>query len=139
MTSSRRRLPSWRNALASTRASEARGARTDPLGHSSLPTEVSPIMTSLIDASEKSTKQAASDVAQKWVAVARSLAPLVESERQQGDDDTVVTAKLVEAWRDAGLYRLLQPSHHGGEGLDVVSYLKVVEEVSRQDASAGWV
>jgi len=96
-------------------------------------------MTTSIDAPEKTTKQAASDVAQKWVAVARSLAPLVESERQQGDEDTVVTAKLVQAWKDAGLYRLLQPSHHGGEGLDVVSFLKVVEEVSRQDASAGWV
>jgi alkylation response protein AidB-like acyl-CoA dehydrogenase len=96
-------------------------------------------MTTLIDAPEKSTKQAASDVAQKWVEVARSLAPLVESERQQGDEDTVVTAKLVQAWKDAGLYRLLQPSHHGGEGLDSVSYLRVAEEVSRQDASAGWV
>ncbi|WP_345426937.1 acyl-CoA dehydrogenase family protein [Pseudonocardia xishanensis] len=96
-------------------------------------------MTTIIDAPQQTTTQAAPDVAQKWVEVARSLAPLVESERRQGDEDTVVTTKLVQAWRQAGLYRLLQPSHHGGEGLDNVSYLRVAEEVSRQDASAGWV
>nr|THJ64751.1 hypothetical protein EU244_31025 [Rhodococcus qingshengii] len=78
------------------------------------------------------------EIVDKWVSVARSLAPLVESEVAQGTEDKLVTRKVVQAWKDAGLYKLLIPTRLGGEGLDSASYLKVAEEVSRQDASAGW-
>jgi alkylation response protein AidB-like acyl-CoA dehydrogenase len=72
------------------------------------------------------------------VAVARSLGGLVQSEAAQGDRDALVTAKVVQAWKDAGLYKLVRPVELGGEGLDSVSFLEVVEEISRQDAAAGW-
>lgn len=78
------------------------------------------------------------DPAQRWVEVARSLASLVESEVPQGAADTIITAKVVQAWKDAGLYKLLLPARLGGKGLDSVGYLKVAEEISRQDASSGW-
>ncbi|MGM5068699.1 acyl-CoA dehydrogenase family protein [Rhodococcus qingshengii] len=78
------------------------------------------------------------EITDHWVAVARSLAPLVESEVAQGTEDKLVTRKVVQAWKDAGLYRLLVPTQLGGEGLDSASFLAVAEEVSRQDASAGW-
>lgn len=79
-----------------------------------------------------------SDPAEKWIEVARSLASLVESEVAQGAKDTIITSKVVQAWKDAGLYKLLLPARLGGKGLDSVSYLKVAEEIARQDASAGW-
>ena len=78
------------------------------------------------------------DPAEKWLQVARSLGPLVESEAPQGASDTLVTSKVVQAWKDAGLYRLPRPARFGGEGLDSVSYLRVAEEIARQDASSGW-
>lgn len=77
--------------------------------------------------------------AQDWVAVARSLAPLVESEVQQAAEDTVITSKVIQAWKDAGLYGVMLPKHLGGAGVDDVTYLQIAEEISRQDASAGWV
>lgn len=80
-----------------------------------------------------------SDDARKWVEVARSLAPLVESEVLQASKDSLITTKVVQAWRDAGLYGVLLPEHLGGGGVDDVTYIAIAEEISRQDASAGWV
>lgn len=77
--------------------------------------------------------------AQKWVATARALAPLVESELQQSTEDAIITPKVIQAWKEAGLYGVLLPKHLGGAGVDDVTYLLIAEEISRQDASAGWV
>ena len=79
------------------------------------------------------------DEARKWVEVARSLAPLVESEVPQASKDSIITSKVIEAWKDAGLYGVMIPKHLGGAGVDDVTYLQIAEEISRQDASAGWV
>lgn len=95
-------------------------------------------MTTSLEAPPGSTHRSSAETVEKWVSVARSLAPLVESEVAQGAEDKIITRKVVQAWRDAGLYRLLTPARFGGEGLDSASYLQVAEEVSRQDASAGW-
>lgn len=80
-----------------------------------------------------------SEEAQKWVDIARSLAPLVESEVPQAERDKVITAKVVQAWKDAGLYGVMLPKSLGGAGVDAVTYIQIAEEISRQDASAGWV
>ena len=80
-----------------------------------------------------------SDAARKWVDVARSLAPLVESEVPQASKDTIITPKVVQAWKDAGLYGVLLPTYFGGAGVDDVTYIEIAEEIARQDASAGWV
>jgi indole-3-acetate monooxygenase len=95
-------------------------------------------MTTSLEVPASATQHSHSDAAQKWVAVARSLAPLVESEVPQSAKDTIITPKVVQAWKDAGLYKLLLPARLGGKGLDSVSYLQVAEEIARQDASAGW-
>jgi alkylation response protein AidB-like acyl-CoA dehydrogenase len=73
------------------------------------------------------------------VDVARSLAPLVEAEVAQGAKDTIITSKVVEGWKNAGLYGVLLPTDLGGGGVDNVTYLQIAEEITRQDASAGWV
>ena len=72
-------------------------------------------MTTSIEA-PASAADSQSDAAHKWVAVARSLAPLVESEVPQGAQDTIVTRKVVDAWKDAGMYKLLLPARLGGGG-----------------------
>jgi alkylation response protein AidB-like acyl-CoA dehydrogenase len=76
--------------------------------------------------------------AAKWVAVGRALQPLVESELEQGQKDALVTRKVVQAWKDAGLYKAQLPQHLGGDGADNGTYVQIVEEIARQDASSGW-
>lgn len=95
-------------------------------------------MTPVIDALTTDSAHS-SDEAQKWVGIARSLAPLVESEVPQANKDKIITAKVVQAWKDAGLYGVMLPKSLGGAGVDAVTYIQIAEEISRQDASAGWV
>jgi alkylation response protein AidB-like acyl-CoA dehydrogenase len=95
-------------------------------------------MESVIDAPTSDSAHTSED-AQKWVDVARSLAPLVESEIPQANEDKIITAKVVQAWKDAGLYGVMLPKSLGGAGVDAVTYIQIAEEISRQDASAGWV
>lgn len=80
-----------------------------------------------------------SDEARTWVEIARSLAPLVESEVPQASRDSIITSKVVEAWKEAGLYGVMIPKSLGGAGVDDVTYLQIAEEIARQDASAAWV
>ncbi|MFI5623400.1 acyl-CoA dehydrogenase family protein [Nocardioides sp. NPDC051685] len=74
----------------------------------------------------------------KWVEVTRSLQPLVESEREESYRDASVTSRVVQAWKDAGLYRAQLPVELGGDGIDNVVLINIIEEIARQDASAGW-
>lgn len=80
-----------------------------------------------------------SEEARKWVEIARSLAPLVESEVLQASRDSIITSKVIRAWKEAGLYGVMIPKSLGGAGVDDMTYLQIAEEIARQDASAGWV
>ena len=96
-------------------------------------------MATTTEAAAGAAPRSRSDAARKWVDVARSLAPLVESEVPQASKDTIITPKVVQAWKDAGLYGVLLPTYFGGAGVDDVTYIEIAEEIARQDASAGWV
>ena len=95
-------------------------------------------MTTTIETPAYAVRDSQPDPVDELVTVARSLAPLVESEAEQSAHDGITTGKVIRAWKDAGLYHLLLPARFGGRGLDNVSYLQVAEEIARQDASAGW-
>lgn len=77
--------------------------------------------------------------AEKWVDIARSLQPIVEADLAQSRAETVTTRRVVQAWKDAGLYRAQLPVELGGEGVDYATSILVMEEIARQDTSAGWV
>lgn len=96
-------------------------------------------MASATETPAYATRRSRSDAARKWVEVARSLAQLVESEVPQASKDTIITPKVVQAWKDAGLYGVLLPTQFGGAGIDDATYIEIAEEIARQDASAGWV
>jgi alkylation response protein AidB-like acyl-CoA dehydrogenase len=69
---------------------------------------------------------------------ARALAPRIEAAAEQIEDDRAIPGELVDALIDAGLFRMLLPRSLGGLELDLPTYVRVVEEIARADASVGW-
>ena len=74
----------------------------------------------------------------EWLARARSLAPLVEAHREQGDRERKLSAPVLNAAKDAGFLRMLAARNLGGEELSLRDALPVFEEMARQDGATGW-
>jgi indole-3-acetate monooxygenase len=69
---------------------------------------------------------------------ARQLAPLITGGAAEGEGLRRLPDGLVAALHDAGLYRLLLPRALDGAELDPATFARVIEEVSRADASTAW-
>jgi indole-3-acetate monooxygenase len=67
-----------------------------------------------------------------------ALTPLIREACAEGDRTRRLPAVVVDALRDAGVFRMLAPRVLGGAETDPLSFLRVVEEVSYADGSAGW-
>jgi indole-3-acetate monooxygenase len=78
------------------------------------------------------------DLAGELLAAARGLAPLVDTLRDRFDQDRTLPPALVDAMHKAGLFRMWVPRAMGGAELDPLSFLTVIEELSRIDGSVGW-
>ena len=70
---------------------------------------------------------------------ARALAPLIEASLEQIEFDRQLPEPLVSALVDAGLTRMLLPRSLGGAELDPLTFMQVIEEISKVDASTAWV
>lgn len=70
---------------------------------------------------------------------ARSIAAVLESQAEPSEAATDVTPEAHQAMVDQELYWMFVPRSYGGGEVDIVSGLKVLEEVSRADGSIGWV
>ena len=70
---------------------------------------------------------------------ARKLAPLIRASAAETDAQRELPRPLFEAMADAGLFRLALPRTLGGFEMDLPSYIQVIEEIGRADASTGWV
>ena len=68
----------------------------------------------------------------------RQLAPLIEASAAEGERARRLPEPLVTALLDAGLYRLLLPRSLDGAELDPATFVRVLEQVSRADASTAW-
>jgi indole-3-acetate monooxygenase len=73
-----------------------------------------------------------------YVARARSLGPALAAAADEIERNRELPAPIVSALIDNGLFRLLQPRSLGGAELDPVTYVQVVEQIARHDASTGW-
>lgn len=69
---------------------------------------------------------------------AKALRPLIEEHRDDMETQGRMPRVLVDAMLDAGLFHLLVPRSAGGSETDPITYLRVAEEVSAVDGSAGW-
>jgi alkylation response protein AidB-like acyl-CoA dehydrogenase len=71
--------------------------------------------------------------------VARELAPKIRSCADEIETERELPRPLFEALADAGLFRLALPRSLGGVELDLPTYIQVIEELGKADASTGWI
>jgi len=72
------------------------------------------------------------------LAAARGLAPLVDTLRGRFDLDRTMPVEIADALHAAGVFRMWVPRALGGAEMDPLSFLTVIEELSRLDGSLGW-
>jgi len=72
------------------------------------------------------------------LAAARKLAPLIRSSADEIDAARELPRPLFEALADAGLFHLAVPRAIGGAEIDFPTYVEVIEEIGKADASTGW-
>jgi indole-3-acetate monooxygenase len=70
---------------------------------------------------------------------ARKLAPTIRAGADQSEADRELPQALFEALADAGLFQLALPRALGGAEIDLPTYVQVLEEIGKADASAGWI
>jgi indole-3-acetate monooxygenase len=70
---------------------------------------------------------------------ARKLVPMIRSCADQTEADRELPRPLFEALADAGLFQLALPHSLGGAEIDLPTYVQVLEEIGKADASTGWV
>lgn len=71
--------------------------------------------------------------------VARMLAPKIAGGADQIEQERRLPQSLLDELIDAGLFRLLLPRSLDGAQVDPVTFVEVLEEISKVDASTAWV
>lgn len=69
---------------------------------------------------------------------ARALAPLLEASADQVETDRCLTPALLDGLHYAKLFRLLLPRFLDGGEVDPVTFVRVIEEIAKGEASAAW-
>ena len=77
-------------------------------------------------------------LAMEYVERARSLAPAVAAAADETERERRVAASLMSSLHDARMFRLLLPRSLGGAEIDPITYVRVIEEVAKADASTAW-
>ena len=73
------------------------------------------------------------------VARARGLIPLVRDHADQAERDRMVSTTVMEALRDSGIFRTLQPERFGGFEYDFGMIIRIACEIGQGCASTAWV
>src|SRR5580700_9468490 len=69
---------------------------------------------------------------------ARALGPLVVEHAAESERLGQLSTKVVDAFHDAGLFRVMLPVQMGGFNLTIAQQCEVVEQVARFDGATGW-
>jgi indole-3-acetate monooxygenase len=77
--------------------------------------------------------------AQSPLEAARKLVPLIRSCADEIEAERELPRALFEALADAGMFHLAVPRALGGAELDLPTYVSVIEEIGKADASTGWI
>jgi indole-3-acetate monooxygenase len=68
----------------------------------------------------------------------RSLAPAITARSDEIERARRLPLDLVDELTSAGCFRTLVPRSHGGEELELVAHVAILEELARADGSVGW-
>ncbi len=68
----------------------------------------------------------------------RGLAPTITGRAEEIETARRLPLDLVETLTEVGCFRMLLPRSHGGGGIEFPAAMRVLEELSRADASVGW-
>ncbi|MFT3765206.1 MAG: acyl-CoA dehydrogenase family protein [Minicystis sp.] len=69
----------------------------------------------------------------------RDLAPMISARAAEIEAARRVPADLLAQLRAAGCFRMFVPQSHGGEEIDLLAGLDVLETLARADGSTGWI
>ncbi len=69
---------------------------------------------------------------------ARALRPLLQASAADIEQERRLTTPVLDALFDARLFRMLLPAALGGDEVDPVTFVEVIEEIARGDASTAW-
>lgn len=72
-------------------------------------------------------------------ATVRELEPLIREHQASADRLGCIPAAVMDAFFERDLFRILLPSDLGGGGVDLLTAMSLVEEVSAVDGSMGWI
>src|SRR5262245_63804232 len=73
-----------------------------------------------------------------FIEAARALKSEIDAVRDELDRQRRLPPALVEAMRSAGLFSLWLPQTLGGPALNIIDFIKIIEELARFDGSVGW-
>jgi indole-3-acetate monooxygenase len=69
----------------------------------------------------------------------KRVQPIIEQHRDLAERERRLPEAVVSAMQKEGLFDLWLPKEYGGAELDLLTYLKTVEELSRIDSATGWI
>ena len=72
------------------------------------------------------------------IARARALQPLIAREADEIERTRRLTQPVVTALIESGLYRMMLPRSLGGSEVPLATFMQVLEEVAKADASTAW-
>lgn len=72
------------------------------------------------------------------LAAVDGLTGLLRENAERAEEQRALPRPVVEAMRDAGLFRIAAPREVGGLEVDPLTHLEIVEAAARADGSAGW-
>src|SRR5438874_8744831 len=78
------------------------------------------------------------DSPEEVLARARALTTVIESAAPEIESGRRLTAPVLTALKQAGLFRILVPRSLGGAELPLAAFAAVLEEVAKADASTAW-
>ena len=78
-------------------------------------------------------------VGQSVLAAVGDLLPVLRERAQETEDARDVPAETIKALKEAGFFRLLQPSRYGGLEADPLTFYQAVRMIASACGSTGWV
>jgi alkylation response protein AidB-like acyl-CoA dehydrogenase len=74
-----------------------------------------------------------------FLEAARKLVPMIRASADDVDAARELPRPLFEALADAGLFHLAVPRAIGGHEIDLPTYVQIIEELGKADASTAWI